>query len=151
MIIRPFKSGDLNAVLEVVKNAKLKQLQDEKLSEETSNEIIARLIERTKSKIEGNPFFVAEIDQDIVGVVGLRPDDGSSVPDRVSTYFVEPEYQGQGIGRQLFDKALAEAKSQGARKLVVNSSPFAEPIYTHFGFTKIKELDHGQVWMEMSI
>lgn len=44
--------------------------------------------------------------------------------------------QGKKIGRKLFDYV----KARNDKKIfTVNSSPFAKPIYNHFGFKDIKE------------
>jgi len=51
---------------------------------------------------------------------------------------VHPEYQGRGIGRQLFERFQKEAEKGGYHLLIVNSSAYAIPIYKALGFRKKK-------------
>lgn len=47
--------------------------------------------------------------------------------------FVAPAAIGTGIGRLLFESAVADARDAGARALVFESDPNAEPFYVHLG------------------
>lgn len=51
--------------------------------------------------------------------------------------FVEPEFRSKGIGRQLLETAIAEAKSRGCYKLLGtsrHSNTAAHKFYEKFGF-----------------
>ena len=58
-----------------------------------------------------------------------------------------------------YEKVKRVALEKRCKKMVVSSSPYAEPIYKHFGFRKIrinwKEHDNGRksytVWMEQDL
>ena len=47
--------------------------------------------------------------------------------------FVDPTAIGTGIGRLLFESAVADARDAGARAIVFESDPNAEPFYLHLG------------------
>lgn len=87
--------------------------------------------ERAKNTI----FFVAENLQTkkILGVIALTN-------NQLRTFFVDPDFQGKGIGKMLYEKLEQEAKQQQITKLFLEASPVGEPIYQHFGFKKIRTL-----------
>ncbi|MBV7407622.1 GNAT family N-acetyltransferase [Maritimibacter sp. DP1N21-5] len=54
--------------------------------------------------------------------------------------FVHPVAMGRGIGRALFDWALATARGGGASRLTLDADPYAEGFYRHLGMTRIGEV-----------
>lgn len=162
IVIRPVEEKDLIEIGNVVMKAKLPQLVEEGLSENEVKEITKKYSpENLKAKITDNFYFVAEIpnEKNVAGVIGLRKDDGSEIHNRLSMFFIDPKYQNMGIGRFLYEKVKKVALEKKCKKMVVSSSPFAEPIYKHFGFKKVcinwKEHENGRksytVWMEQDL
>ena len=47
--------------------------------------------------------------------------------------WVHPSCVGRGLGSTLFNKAVAEARAQGATSLVIKSDPNAAPFYIRMG------------------
>jgi GNAT superfamily N-acetyltransferase len=74
--------------------------------------------------------LVAKLDRRIVGMCAFR--DGH----HVTLFFVLQEFQGQGIGRKLFNSAVERIQRNvtGVIKLEVHSSPVAVPVYQALGF-----------------
>jgi len=74
--------------------------------------------------------LVAKLDRRIVGMCAFR--DGH----HVTLFFVLPEFQGQGIGKKLFDSAVERVQRNVPEviKLEVHSSPVAVPVYQALGF-----------------
>ncbi|MGN0617630.1 MAG: GNAT family N-acetyltransferase [Ruminiclostridium sp.] len=62
----------------------------------------------------------------LVGIIATR-----LLGSHIALFFVDENYQGQGVGRLLFDEVLKDCLTE---KLTVNSSPYAAEIYRHFGF-----------------
>jgi len=62
--------------------------------------------------------------------------------DVVRSVFVEPAYQGKGIGRQLMTKIQSIAIAGGFNLLRVPSSITAEGFYASLGFKKIRDIFH---------
>jgi GNAT superfamily N-acetyltransferase len=60
--------------------------------------------------------------------------------DVVRSVFVEPAYQGKGIGRQLMTRIQFIALSEGFNLLRVPSSITAQGFYTSLGFKKIRDV-----------
>ncbi len=62
----------------------------------------------------------------LVGIIATR-----LLGSHIALFFVDENFQGQGVGRLLFDEVLRDCHTE---KLTVNSSPYAAKIYRHFGF-----------------
>jgi GNAT superfamily N-acetyltransferase len=76
-------------------------------------------------------YWVAEVgDGSVVGVIGLKG-------NQLRTFFVELQYQGKGVGRKLYDMLEATASERGLEKLVLEGSPWGQPIYKAFGFKQV--------------
>jgi N-acetylglutamate synthase-like GNAT family acetyltransferase len=162
IIIRKVRKEDLLAIAEAFKKAYLPLFKFQKLSKTTiSEQFSLNNTEHLLLRIRGNNFYVAEDlrNNRIVGLIGLRKDDNSDIHNRISTFFVLPKYQKKGIGSLLFKKIIYLTKQFNVKKLVVSSSLFAEDIYEHWGFKKIKNLKkkysngdvYKNVWMEKTI
>lgn len=80
--------------------------------------------------------FVATIDRQIVATASLDQ-------DVVRSVFVDPTYQGRGIGRHLMMRIQSIAINEGVHLLRVPSSITAEGFYASLGFKKIRDEFHG--------
>ena len=91
--------------------------------------------------------FVAKVDGHMVGMCAIR--DGH----HVTLFFVQPQFQGRGLGRKLFDAAMERVRRDvsGATKLEVHSSPVAVPVYQALGFsvTGPESMDDGIRYIPM--
>lgn len=84
--------------------------------------------------------ILAELEGSIVGTAGIGPastHDGKSI----RTFFVDPDRQGQGIGKALFED-LMERVTPG-EIVTVRSSIAAETFYTALGFVKVQDVWEG--------
>jgi GNAT superfamily N-acetyltransferase len=86
--------------------------------------------------LEVRQVFVAVVGGCVVGTAGL---DG----DTVRSVFVEPGYQGGGIGRLLMERVEDVAAGGGVDRLWVPSSITAEEFYLSLGFSKVRDEFHG--------
>jgi GNAT superfamily N-acetyltransferase len=59
--------------------------------------------------------------------------------------FVEPHMLRKGIGRQLFDWAVEQARSMGARRLLIESDPDAAPFYRRMGARDVGVAASGSI------
>jgi GNAT superfamily N-acetyltransferase len=82
-------------------------------------------------KLRAHPFYVAtDGDGKPLGFYGVEPEtDGLGL----DMFFVEPDAIGQGVGRALWDHAVAIARALGHRELVVVSDPNASGFYLKMG------------------
>ncbi len=85
--------------------------------------------DRLRSLGAGFPFLVVEsAKRDIVGFAQLRPHHPADSLKRTGeiTYFILPEYTGQGIGARLLEQLTAEARSRNVDTLLGSISSLNE-------------------------
>ena len=78
----------------------------------------------------------------ILGFFDLRLEDGTA---EVYAFFVEPDYQGQGVGRLLWSKLEARAAALGAQNIGADSDPTAVPFYLRMGMESAGEAPSGSI------
>jgi GNAT superfamily N-acetyltransferase len=90
--------------------------------------------------------FVWEQDGRVVGNLSLRHASPRSARGRlIGNVVVHPEYQGQGIGRGLMERAIATARDQGASWVgleVRADNAVAHTLYEHLGFQVAGHTEH---------
>jgi putative acetyltransferase len=93
-------------------------------------------------KKERAVYFVAEIDNKIVGGGGIYPTDGlpADTCELVKMYLL-PEGRGIGLGRTLIEKCISTAKENGFKNIYLETMPElkqAMNVYNKFGFEYLK-------------
>jgi GNAT superfamily N-acetyltransferase len=95
--------------------------------------------------IESQPHYVAELGGLVVGFYGFEPEAEGIGLDYL---FIENEFVGRGIGRALWDHAVAAARNLGHSALIVVSDPNAEGFYLRMGCRRIgtrpSDLENGR-------
>ena len=73
--------------------------------------------------------------------------------NHISLFFVKKEYHKKGVGKKLFEYFKNKIKQEniGINKITVNSSIYAEKIYSRFGFVKINDIQekNGIIFIPM--
>jgi GNAT superfamily N-acetyltransferase len=133
--VRPATGGDTAAISRVVIAA-----LRESNSQDYSPDVIAQVErsfapEAVSALLDKRKVLVALLGEIIIGTASL---DG----DVVRSVFVDPAYQGGGIGRQLMDVIHSTAASAGVGALRVPSIT-AEKFYATLGYQKIRDEFHG--------
>ena len=83
-------------------------------------------------------LYLALAEGSVAGCIALRKLDDERC--EMKRLYVRPEYQGQGIGRQLTERILSDACSIGYRQIQLDTFPFLEQaitMYRHMGFREI--------------
>lgn len=101
----------------------------EQVEQSFSPEAILRLLTQRQ-------VYVATIDRHVVATASLDR-------DIVRSVFVDPDFQGKGIGKQLMTMIQAIAISGGVKLLRVPSSTTAEGFYALLGYKKVRDEFHG--------
>ena len=86
----------------------------------------------------GSIYFVALMDDEIVGGGGIYPSDGlpNGTCELVKMYLL-PEARGIGLGKRIIEECLAFAKENGYTQVYIESMPELENaliVYEKFGF-----------------
>ena len=69
----------------------------------------------------------------------------TAFPGEVEDFFVEPAFQGRGVGGALMGELLSAAKAAGAEVLEVDADPNAEAIYVKLGFKTFSRSPSGSI------
>ena len=88
-------------------------------------------------------YFVAELNDEIVGGGGIYPTEGlpADTSELVKMYLL-PQARGKNLGRTLIEKCIAFAKEAGYKQVYLESMPElkqALKVYAKFGFDYLKE------------
>ena len=99
--------------------------------------------------IEGHDILVARHADRFLGVIDIRQH------HHISLFFVDAEFQNQGIGKVLFQKAIVLCKKNmpELNQISVNASPYAVPIYRKLGFQEsgVEQIKNGMRFQPMSL
>ena len=109
----------------------------------------------------GSIYFVALMDDELVGGGGIYPSDGlpNGTCELVKMYLL-PEARGIGLGKRIIEECLAFAKENGYTQVYIESMPELEnalKVYEKFGFKYISAPlgntgHHGcEKWMLLSL
>ncbi len=79
--------------------------------------------------------YLAQIEQQTVGFYQLVALHSSEV--ELEALFVEPDHIGTGIGRALFEHAVAQARRAGYQRMHIQSDPYAADFYTQQGCVQV--------------
>jgi predicted N-acetyltransferase YhbS len=129
VIIREFEPGDAEAV-----SALIRRTMRESNSHDYPLERLQPLIdyfspEKLRRLSQERVCLVAVADQQLIGTAAL---DGTDL----ATFFVLPEYQGQGIGTQLLAAIEDQARKQGITHITVDASLTGAAFYARMGYLR---------------
>lgn len=122
MEIRKIKKEELKDTIDLAWNVFLK-FEAPDYSEEGIEEFRSSIYDpEFVSKLE---IYGAFEEDKIIGMIATRD------MNHIAMYFVDEKYQGQGIGRKLYD-TVCEVNTDNF--FTANASPYAKEIYEHMGF-----------------
>ncbi|MES0811154.1 GNAT family N-acetyltransferase [Roseibium sp. SCPC15] len=138
--IRRAQLGEKDELTDLCMRSKQSNGYDDAFMEACVEELRVR-----DSWIENDDFWVAEAtDGRLVGCIRLSMEPANGEGE-LEVCFVDPDWQGRSIGRKLFDKLFAKAKSSGLKRIGVDSDPEAEPFYARMGFQTIGRSPSGSI------
>lgn len=140
MSIRAADNHDLPAITTVVATVlrEYDLLTDRGNLDADLNDIDAAYTDR------GGHFAVLEHDGAIIGTVGLYPVDTETCELR--KMYLLARHRGKGLGRQLLDHALHQARTRGFRRVTLETAPRlkdAIALYRKYGFTPTTRPKHA--------
>ena len=95
----------------------------------------------TSEFISTNEVFVALAGKDIIGCSALVL--GDSIAE-LEHMWINPEYMGKGVGRELLAQVTNRAANLDLRELEISADPNAEGFYRHMGAVRIGEI-HSEI------
>ncbi|MBI3176225.1 MAG: GNAT family N-acetyltransferase [Chloroflexi bacterium] len=90
----------------------------------------APLLAFSSADLERVDFFVAKVDDEVVGFYSLT---AKGPRAELENLWVLPDFMGQGIGRGLFEHALVRARELGCSTLEIEADPHAVGFYEKMG------------------
>ena len=131
VVVRPARPSDAERFTALARAAKASWKYDESWMALWHDQLLV-----TPEYITENEAVAAEIDGVIVGCAALEDHGEDFMMEHV---WIEPAYQGRGIGRALVQHLVASARKKG-REVRLLSDPHAEPFYTRLGAKKMSEV-----------
>ena len=83
-----------------------------------------------------NEVHAATLESEVAGFYGLIVSRGKV---QLEHMWIDPDYIGRGIGKQLFDHAIEIATGLGADSIEIESDPNAEGFYKRMGARQVGE------------
>lgn len=159
LIIREIQPEDNPLIAKIIRTA-LEEYDEAKPGTVYTDPTTDKICE-TFSATPKSSYFIAELDNKVIGGCGIYPTKNlpKGYAELVKIY-LKSEYRGKGIGKQLMDKSIIYAKSQGYTHLYIESFPSLKEaihLYEKIGFEMLPEPlgDSGHfacdVWMVLAI
>ncbi len=95
-----------------------------------------------EGELESSYIAVAEANGKIIGVAQVEIE---KFEVHLLKMFVEPASLKHGVGSMLFQWACNEARANGARRLIVESDPYAAPFYRRMGARDVGLVPSGSI------
>jgi putative acetyltransferase len=139
VMIRTIQQGDNETLAAIVRNV-LAEFGANRTGTVYFDPTTDRLFELFQRK--GSIYYVAQIDQEIVGGAGIYPSDG--LPDKTCELvkmYLTSKGRGQGLGKMLIEKCIGFATSKDYKHIYIETMPElkkAMSIYEKFGFYYLK-------------
>lgn len=149
-MIRSYKPSDLQTLREITAICFEKVSIDKNIEDQFGRIGDIGWEERKMLHIDedavANPdgIFVAEVDSEIAGYITTRLNPSTRIGG-IPNLAVLPQFQRQGIGRQLIEKALVYLQVEGmlyARIETLEQNPVGTSFYPAIGFTEIARQIH---------
>ena len=93
----------------------------------------------TPEYFEMNPSWVAEQDKTPIAFYTLLDRDAKAWLENM---WILPEFIGRGVGKQIFEHALSQARERGWKSLQLEADPNAAGFYEKKGMRKIGETSY---------
>ncbi len=98
---------------------------------------------------DGSRLWVAEVDGEFAGCIGVAAKGGASA--QVRCFLVAPKHSGRGLGKRLLNEALSYCRERGFTRVylwTVRGLDAAAHLYRQAGFAMVEEVTHV-VWGKM--
>ncbi len=128
--LRPYVAADAKRCAEIFRSS-IEELAAEDYNEEQREAWASRADDEQAfgARLAGALTLLAMIDGAIAGFASLKG------ADQIDMLFIDPELARQGAGRTLIEALTKLAQARGAKRLTVDASDTARPLFERQGFT----------------
>ena len=134
MVIRRFTESDAQPVSDLIALT----LRTTNIRDYSAEYLEADISHLQPEDIQGRAawqhFYVIEADGQIVGCGAIGPYWGREDESSLFTIFVHPDFQGNGLGRQIIDTLEKDEYFLRARRVEIPASITAVPFYLKMGY-----------------
>jgi len=134
MIIEPVKNTDFeNLHYMIAKTCRISfaPYYPEKFIEKTIGSLC---VENLKKRAEWTHFYVVKENENIIGCGAIGAYWGSETESSLFTIFVDPDYQGKGIGRKIIETLENDEYFKRAKRIEIPAGIVALPFYKKMGY-----------------
>ncbi|MHC0441113.1 GNAT family N-acetyltransferase [Flavobacterium sp. 3-210] len=134
-IIRAIKKEDNKAVAQLIRSV-FDEMEIPKVGTAYADPYLDLMFEEYNKP--RSVYFVVESEGEIVGCCGIAPlENGASEICELQKMYFSPKTRGLGVGSQMMEKCLQEARNFGFEKCYIETMPFmhaAQKLYKKSGF-----------------
>lgn len=93
-----------------------------------------QVLSRFNENFNPDTTYLIKIHDETIGCIGIRPE-GDEV--MLKNFYLDPAYQGKGIGRAVFQSVLAQHQDKRVITLMIFKGSRAKKLYETFGFSVV--------------
>jgi len=134
MNIEIVKKNDFEKLHEMIAktcNISFKDYYPIKFIEKTIENLNAKTLE---DRSKGGHFYVVKDNDKIIGCGAIAPYWGSDIESVLLTIFVDPDYQGRGVGKQIIKTLENDEFFLRAKRIEIPAGMVAIPFYKKMGY-----------------
>jgi GNAT superfamily N-acetyltransferase len=137
--IRPACLGDIAELTALTLRSKQSNGYDDDFMRACKDELTV-----TPEAISAPAYWVAHQGDVLCGCANLILE-SKTATGTVDSFFIDPDWQRQGVGRLLWAKIMAVAAENKLVKLRLDADPNAVPFYQAMGFEVVGEVPSGSI------
>lgn len=137
--IRPVRLDDIAELTALTLRSKQSNGYDDAFMQACKDELIV-----TSEAISAPSYWVAHQGDTLCGCANLVLE-SAMMTGEVNSFFIDPSWQRQGVGRLLWAKIMAVAAENKLVKLRLDADPNAVPFYQAMGFEVVGEVPSGSI------
>jgi ribosomal protein S18 acetylase RimI-like enzyme len=132
IVLRPARAEEAGTLSELALRSKAQWGYDEQFLEACRADLTLRPEEISRRRV-----VVAEVAGRIAGFYTV---DGAPPEGELGNLWIEPDHLRRGIGRRLWQHAMAAAEDLGFTSILIDAEPNAEGFYRAMGATTVGEV-----------
>ena len=127
--LRPYVPSDLRRCAEIFRDS-VEELAAEDYDADQREAWASTAVDESafRGRLEGALTLIAVSDGNVAGFASLKDD------EKIDMLYVHPDFSGRGMASSLIDALTKLAGARGAKRLSVDASEGAKPLFERLGF-----------------